>query len=639
MKPIKVPYSKLILSTDQQARQTSVTQESIKPLAASIKTLGLLQNMVVIKSKKRGFFEVVAGGRRWAALGLLLSDGHIKAEDEFDVKLIDTDLGLKASLSENFQREAMHPADEFAAFSKLIDQGFPLEDVAATFGVDTKVVAQRMKLARVAPALIQHYRNEKIKLNVLMAYTLTDDHDRQMMVWDGLSEWQRGNPHAVRNALTEHTIDADHKWVRFVGVQAYKDAGGLVSQDLFTDGDSGVIIEQPQVVHELALTKLQALAQEMKDTGGWAWADAALEIDLSELRRFGRVKSIERDMTAEEVQRLADLQTQYDALINEMQVLEQQDDDQSNERYWELHEKNEELSEQMQAIEEGTQDYTPEAKSIAGIILTIDIDGTLKVHEGLIRSEDRQNAVQANNAQAEQGGSELTANLPGAKTRPTHSERLVRQLTANKTGIVAAALLEHPNVGLAVLAAKLAYPVLSIPYADGLDAVKISITDTAFLINGAAEDFEGSKAHAVWQEHRNHWLDELPKDSSGSLLPLLPWALEQDTTTLIELLTFCVSASLDGIQGMEQKHGVSGLDDIARVTALDMTQWWEPTASSYLSHVNKERLVEVVSEVRGTAEATPLLKMKKTEAITQAANLIAGKGWVPTLMRIGSNDK
>lgn len=58
----------LILSERYQARKKP-GQQPLAELAESIAAQGgLLQNLVVVKSKKRGQYEVVAGGRRWAAI-------------------------------------------------------------------------------------------------------------------------------------------------------------------------------------------------------------------------------------------------------------------------------------------------------------------------------------------------------------------------------------------------------------------------------------------------------------------------------------------------------------------------------------------------------------------------------------------
>ena len=73
----------------------------------------------------------------------------------------------------------MHPADEFDAFRKLADKGMPAADIAARIGVTEKVVLQRLKLARVSPVVIRAYREDKISLEFVMAFAVTDDHKRQ----------------------------------------------------------------------------------------------------------------------------------------------------------------------------------------------------------------------------------------------------------------------------------------------------------------------------------------------------------------------------------------------------------------------------------------------------------------------------
>ena len=86
---------------------------------------------------------------------------------------------MKISLAENRVRENMHPADQFEAFCQLIDKGAPIEDVAARFSLAESVVKQRLKPARVSPAILKAYRDEEITLEDVMAFTITDDHDAQ----------------------------------------------------------------------------------------------------------------------------------------------------------------------------------------------------------------------------------------------------------------------------------------------------------------------------------------------------------------------------------------------------------------------------------------------------------------------------
>ena len=72
-----VPFNKLVLSEDYQARSGDTTPKmSIAELAASIKESGVLQNLIVVQGA-RGRHEVCAGGRRLEALTLLASNADI----------------------------------------------------------------------------------------------------------------------------------------------------------------------------------------------------------------------------------------------------------------------------------------------------------------------------------------------------------------------------------------------------------------------------------------------------------------------------------------------------------------------------------------------------------------------------------
>jgi ParB family transcriptional regulator, chromosome partitioning protein len=97
---------------------------------------------------------VVAGGRRWRALQLLIKEKHITPAHEVPCMIVSYDRAVEISLAENSGRESMHPADQFEAFRKLIDAGQSVEDVAARFGVTPLVVQRRLKLANVCPEFL-----------------------------------------------------------------------------------------------------------------------------------------------------------------------------------------------------------------------------------------------------------------------------------------------------------------------------------------------------------------------------------------------------------------------------------------------------------------------------------------------------
>lgn len=83
---------------------------SITELATSVERVGLLQNLTVTLASDGEHYEVVAGGRRLAALKLLAKKRRIAKDYAVPCLLVADASARTASLTENVQREAMHPA-------------------------------------------------------------------------------------------------------------------------------------------------------------------------------------------------------------------------------------------------------------------------------------------------------------------------------------------------------------------------------------------------------------------------------------------------------------------------------------------------------------------------------------------------
>jgi len=634
-----IPLNKLSLSKDYQSRKT-VSETGIAELAEEIFAEGLMQNLVVVKSKKRGYFEAVAGGRRYRAMQLLVSDGRWQEDHPVPVLEVPAKKGLSNSIAENVYREDLHPADEFEAFAKLIAQGESVEDVAARFRVTRNVVKGRMKLANVAPELLQAYRNNELSLQLLMAFTITDDQARQMEVWNQMDAWDRKNTHPsnLRKQLTDQAATANHPLARFVGLDAYAAAGGQTYRDLFAGEDDlqGIYLQHFDILQSLAEAKLLEEVERMGE--GWAWAQGALSQqdapwgDYSS--KFGRVYAQDGKLTKAEAKQVKELTARIDALSAQMDSLV---DEEGDEDEWlKLEEEHDSLAEQRAQIHEAAKAWPDEAKQIAGVGVYVAHDGSLNVTYGLIRPEDRKAAQEATRSagEGEDGqASGMRTTLPATMTRPTHSERLVRQLSANKVGIVGVELAGRPDIALAVLVAQLARSSFGKGYFSVGDyGLGIGLKTEA--IDAHAPDFAQSKAGVEMSKYRQHWLDQLPIDEDGELSEgVLQWALEQDTASLLELLAFILGTSVQGVRHTESERATT-LDELAVVVGADASRWWEPTAESYLSHVSKGQITTVVARALGDEAAAPLAKLKKGEAVSHAEQLLAGQGWLPSPLQV-----
>ena len=125
-----------------------------------------------------GKYQVAAGGRRLAALKLLLKRKAITADFEVPCQIVPADIAQEASLAENVQRVAMHPLDEVEAFGRLASEGQTEDAIASRFGASVRHVRQRLALSALSPTLKDAFRKGELGLDAARAFCLVPDHDR-----------------------------------------------------------------------------------------------------------------------------------------------------------------------------------------------------------------------------------------------------------------------------------------------------------------------------------------------------------------------------------------------------------------------------------------------------------------------------
>ena len=182
-----------------------------------------------------------------------------------------------------------HYTELMDGFSKLADAGQSVSAIAARFGASERIVEQRLRLGNAAPELLDAYRANEIDLEVLKAFAVTADRERQIAVWEQVSgQGYRPSAWQVKRLLTEERIPGVSAIARFVGVDAYEAAGGQVMRDLFADEhERGVWFEDPLLLEKLATQKLQVAADELATR--WKWATAMIEVSWDDTARYGRV--------------------------------------------------------------------------------------------------------------------------------------------------------------------------------------------------------------------------------------------------------------------------------------------------------------------------------------------------------------
>ncbi len=376
---ITVPLNCLTVS-DLNVRRTPADSASDAELKASLAAHGLLQNLVVHRNESiEGHYDVDAGRRRVTQLKELAAEGVIG--EDFPVPCIlleDASTAVEVSLVENTMRADMHPADQVEAFARLVSEGSTVSEIAVRLGMSERTVEQRLRLGNVSPMLLEAYRNGETSLETLTAFALTTDQKLQEEIWNNLCETRGfvGNYH-VREILLEDRVRGDSRLAQFVGMDDYEQAGGGVTRDLFAaEDDSGIWLEDPHILHDLADRKLAAIAEELRES--WKWVEFALEFGWEEEGKFNKVHPTKGELTPDE-------EAETDGLMERLREIREAGVSE------EMREEYDKVNRRLQCLRDlkaSRDTYSEEQRAMAGCVVTIDYSGKSKVIEGLVRPGD-----------------------------------------------------------------------------------------------------------------------------------------------------------------------------------------------------------------------------------------------------------
>lgn len=591
-------------------------KDGLDELAASIAAHGLLQSLVV-RDAGGGKFAVIAGRRRLLAMKALAKDGKLSADFPVPVRLIAGDQdAAEISLAENIVRVPMHPADQFEAFRVIIDGGASIADVAGRFGVSEDLVEKRLKLGRLSPVILAAYREGDLGLEQAQAFALSDDHAAQETVYNGLPAYH-SSPGHIRRALTQGEVSATDKRVRCIGLDAYRETGGIVRRDLFAGDGDGIYLQDAALLDKLVREKLETAATGIR-AEGWSWVEIAPDLDYADTAKFRNVHPERVPLADHDAVELDRLTGEYDRLSDQL------DADQDNA---DLAEQVEQLVDRMDELQATGEIWPAETLAVAGAIVTIDHDGGIEVRRGLIRPEDARKAkTLAKAAESPSGGS------PSADGNG-HSATLVSDLTAHRSAAISAALCEQPDIALAAVVHALALDLLY-PQSRGGSCLQVAAKSPElerFLAAPAA-----CKGLAALQAARNRLGDRLPGDPAD----FWQWCLAQSRDTLLDLLALCAALMVDAVicKGDASGLRIAHANALAQAVTLDMTACYAPTADGYFSRVSRDQIIAAFREAKGCEPAPAWLKLKKAELAKRVAKALAKTGWLPEPLRRTMND-
>ena len=650
-----IPFNKLSLSQANVRRVKAGV--SIEALAESIVRHSLLQSLTVrpvldSDGQETGLFEVPVGGRRFRALELLVAQKRMNKTAPVPCIVRTDGLAEEDSLVENTDREALHPLDQFRAFQTLREKGRGEEEIAAAFAVTPAVVRQRLKLAAVSPRLLDVYAEGAMTLDQLMGFAISDDHARQEQVWESVSRsWTPPSPAQIKRLLTEGAVHASNKRAVFVGTEAYEAAGGVVLRDLF-EQDGGSWLQDPALLDRLVADKLAQEAATVR-AEGWKWVEAVETLPYG-YRAGLRFIPGNTVLTEAETAALDALHVEYDALSTEYDGVEELPD--------EADAKFAELEEALAAFETPTPRFTAEETAIAGAFVSVAPNGQLQVDRGYVRPEDEPPVpAEEDEAGAEPATETETDAAPGTAAPPASGltraaaaashvgpsvsaevadlpeedeglkplpDRLLTELTAHRTIALRNALADDWDTAHIAVLHAMCLPLFYRTAGD--TCLEISVRSAGFAAQ--APGLNDTSAARVLDARHAGWAQQLPQTAEHLWAALQ--ALDHDSRSA--LFAHCAGLTVNAVLNPYDRRprGLAHADRLAEATGLDMAAaGWTPTVETYLGRVTKARILEAVGEARGPAAAAPLAALKKAEMAEAAAQLLAGTGWLPEVLR------
>lgn len=157
-------------------------EDSITGLAQSIKTDGLIQNLVVAKPKgKKKKHPIICGERRFRALTLLQEQGDLPKDYEVSVEikegLSDEEI-LRLATVENVQRENLSSLEEAEAIKTLVQDGSKLDDIVAKTGLTVSTIKRRLALTNLCDAAKEALSEGELTLSKAEALSI-GSHEQQ----------------------------------------------------------------------------------------------------------------------------------------------------------------------------------------------------------------------------------------------------------------------------------------------------------------------------------------------------------------------------------------------------------------------------------------------------------------------------
>lgn len=608
---LSIPASKLHLSEENVRKDTA--NLAIPELAANIAAVGLINGLTVVsRSKPRGHFDVVAGGRRYRAIMHNIEAGIFAKDYEVPCTLREkTDNLTEVSFSENFERQAMTAADEIVTFGKLHDDGMTPDDIATRFGITRRNVDRRLKLTCLIPEIIDMLRDGTMTLDRAAAFAQAPSQDAQREMLPRMRNWSADQIH---RSIVSEALSSSNPVAQFVGADAYTAAGGTISLDMLNpDAD---IWNDSDIANSLAAEKINSAAERIASEQGYAWVKPVLGtyVPYDETQSLRQIHIPYKPHTEEQEAQIDNLDEEYSKIENEIEESDEATDVSS------LQDKLEEIWEAREKLARTEPvELTAEAKSKVGCFVHLSKEGELVIantlyteHRGRIDS-DGQFVEPEQTSTTRTGETKAT----GETAAPALSARLADELRLQRRDVLAAHLASNPAIALDYMLFTAAEDRMSYYSSDSGTTLSISAPNdgTGPYPTGDANNHLA----AVFEQLDKSWFESDRKSARFDAFAAL------DFNTKAEWAAYAMATSLVGLHGCGTSAVYTMHAHLARLMEVDFAAMWRPTAANYFDRVKKDLVLDAIEAVGGETLRARYASAKKRDLAATAEKIFSGE--------------
>lgn len=590
-----VALSDIVYNPEINARRG--TETDVSELAATIDVQNLGQPLLL--RPNGDVFEPVDGGRRLRAMKFLAEQGKLPADHPVPAyirELSDAE-AMSLSLATAITRLDLHPADEALSFTDLASKGVSPEEMAARFGIPVRRVRQRLAIGRLPSEIVAALKSGEIELVDAQAFTLIQDTRQALKLFSKgvCRKWQ------IEQEFTKQRISATSAEAAYVGLDAYKAAGGAVDEDLFSNN---AWIADGKLLSKLFQEKIKADEKQWLAEG---WGFVIFEMDKPHLHKTGNWPWLKpegkRNLSKEEKARADKLKAEVKRLDAAWK------DNENPDLEDEIADKLDSAKAELEAL--AGNFFTDAQKKRSGVVVRKE-HHKIEVHFGMMKPAEAKKESRLSKQTAEDDGDEPS---PVRKIEPEaeadFTAALEEEMAKAMTYAMQRAIIHQPEMALRLAAAVL------------MTASNFARPEGTILYAPQKRDAEIS---GDAREEHERMMDLVAHNPSPAFIVETFRGLDQGAN----LPAFIAMSLAPLIKVTVAEHG--NLRPIIDAFDPDVTRVWEPR-EDFFKRLPRESLAAALTEacVPGATASK-----KKKELVEMALRHLVPTGWLPKPLRTPS---